>query len=406
MAPSRKILIVEDNPQTCQRLLNNLEDDFVTERAECAEQARNKARDWGPNVILLDVNLKARNSYEVCDELKQNTQTEQIPIVFYSENDSVRERMLGYEVGAVDYLNKHTSDEEILAKLKALAKQSEKTTALKKDIESAQKTAMEALTTSSDLGRSVRYVEHTYSAVDFGELAEKLSTFCRDMELNAIIMFAVRRGYLFFSTNGTDVNPIERELMQKLHAGDRFVDFGCRTLTNFTRVSLLVKNMPIENRERYGRIKDTIPFVLGATDARVRMLDAEGALTAHCANLTSSVEAAQLTLDTVKDDFQRNVSIVESIMAELQSTIELDIERMNMDEGDEDRLLDMVEGTSKKLNIILNENTLADNILKELVFMLGKLTLEQSQIIVDTLAQESENEDEADNDFADDIELF
>ncbi|MFL0810096.1 MAG: response regulator [Agarilytica sp.] len=403
MPQLNKILIVEDNPHVCERLMGNLGNDFVMESAANVEQARNKAFDWAPNVILLDVNLKTRNSYEVCDEFKQNATTEQIPVVFYSENDSVRERMLGYEVGAVDYLNKNNSNEEILAKLHAIAKQSVAHEAMRADAASAQKTAMEALTTSSDLGKSVRYVEHTYFATDFNELAEKLSHFCRDMGLSAIIMFAVRRGSLFYATNNGEVNPIERELMKKLHTTDRFVDFGCRTLTNYTRVSLLVKNMPIENRERYGRLKDTIPFVLGATDARVRMLDAESALTAHCAQLTSSVEAAQLTLDTVKDDVKRNVKIVESIMSELHSTLELDIEKMNMDEKDEEHLLSMVEGTSKKLNIILTENDITDTILKDLVDLLGKLTLQQSQIIIDTLTQKQEEEP---NDFEDDIELF
>ena len=57
------------------------------------------------------------------------------------------------------------------------------------------------------------------------------------------------------------------------HQEGRFCDFGNRTFCNFNLASLLIKNMPLENPERYGRIKDTIPWILGATEGKVRALD-------------------------------------------------------------------------------------------------------------------------------------
>ncbi len=401
MTQSIRILVAQDE-QTAGKLAPYFDDDTQTKFTQDFDQTLTSAQSWHPNVIIIDVNLSHKNAYEVADAIKQDAKISEIPLIFYSDNDSLRERMLGYEVGAVDYLHKSHPAEEVRAKLHAIAKHSQTTHALKANVDSAQKTAIEALTTSSELGKAVRYVEQSYEVTEFEGLANLLSQFCNELSLSAVIMFVTRAGNRFYCSNGSDITPIERDLIEKLHSTDRFVDFGCRTLTNFSQVSLLIKNMPIEDRDHYGRLKDTIPFVLGATDAKVRMLDAENALTAHCASLTSSVEAAQLTLDTVHDDFKRNLEIVSSIMGELTSTMEMDVVKMNMDEKDEEHILELIESTSKKLHIILQENSQTDNILKNLVGLLEKLTQEESKIIVDALS----NKPDESMDYQTDIELF
>lgn len=404
MQQNIKILIIEDNPILADKIRAYFDEYVDTGVTQNLEQALRKTRDWEPDLIIIDVDLEHRNGYEVCDVLKQDSKAGEIPVIFYSENDSLRERMLGYEVGAVDYFHKQSETKEVQAKMQAIARQAQKTQALKEHVVTAEKTAMEALSTSSELGKAVRFVEKSYDVGELEVLAQLLIEFCQEMGLSAVIMFVVRSGNYFYSTSHNNVSPIEQELVQKLHisSSERYVDFGCRTLTNFPQVALLVKNMPIDDRSRYGRVKDAFPFILGATDAKVKMIDAEGALTAHCASLTSSIEAAQLTLDGVEEDFRRSLVIVESIMGELSSTMELDIQGMNMDEKDEEQIIRLVEGASRKLNIILRENALTDTVLKDLVKLLGKLTREQGQIIVDTLSKKHD----ASLDYSPDIEIF
>lgn len=402
MTQNARILIVEDNQSLANKLKQYFEEGTDSCITQNLEQTLRKTLEWEPDLIIVDVQLKHRNGYELCDALKQDAKASEIPVIFYSDNDSLRERMLGYEVGGVDYFHKQTDVDEVRAKIQAIARQSKKTQALKENIVTAEKTTLEALTTSSELGKAVRFVEQSYDIGDLESLAEKLIKFCTELDLSAIVMFAVRDGNHFYSSNHNDVSPIEQDLLVKLHSGDRFVDFGCRTLTNYTRVSMLVKNMPIDDRVRYGRIKDSFPFILGATDSKVKIIDAENALSAHCATLTSSVETAEITLSTVKEDFKRNLKIVESIMSELSSTMEMDIVRMNMDERDEEQILMLIESTSKKLNIILSENDNTDRTMQDLVDLLSKLTQEQGKIIVDTLAQKTDES----MDYQPDIELF
>ncbi len=402
MTQNSKILIVEDQQQLADKLTSYFHEGTDTGITQNLEQTLRKVREWEPDLIIIDVQLKNRNGYELCDALKQDSLASETPVIFFSEIDSLRERMLGYEVGGVDYFHKDTDADEVRAKVQALALQSQKTQELKDNIVNAEKTTMEALATSSELGKAVRYVEQSYDIGDLQSLAELLIQFCLDLDLSAVIMFVVHDGNHFYSTNHNDVSPIEQDLVLKLHSGDRFVDFGCRTLTNYAHVSMLVKNMPIDDRIRYGRIKDSFPFILGATDSKVKIIDAEIALSAHCTILTSSVETAEFTLTNIKSDFQRNLSIVESIMCELSSTMEMDILKMNMDEKDEEHILRLIESTQKKLSIILSENDRTDSTMQDLVDLLAKLSQEQGKIIVDTLAKKHDES----TDYQPDIELF
>lgn len=401
-----KILIVGDDALASVSVIRNWGNEFSinefsmeasTEHAGLPEALRQIQ----PDILILDIALPNKNGYELCDELKQCKNTQQIPVIFHSTNNSIRERMLGYEVGAVDYIYKDCDEQEMRAKLHAIARQARQTAALKENIDRAEKTALEALTTNFELGKAVRYVEKSYSASDFQSLSELLADFFNDLKLSAVLLFHTHEGHRFYSTNSNPVSPIESELMLKLHNSERFIDFGFRTLVNYPRIAVLIKNMPIDNREHYGRLKDTLPFVLGASDAKIRMLDAELAVSAQCASLTTSVETAQLTLSMVKESFQNNLENVTKVMSELISKLTVDITRMHLDERDEERILSTIEHTSKKLHLILAENHQTDFVLNELVKLLTQLSVEQNKIIAETLQTKGDKED-----YQSDVELF
>ena len=84
--------------------------------------------------------------------------------------------------------------------------------------------------------------------------------------------------------------------MRVLHSDQRFYDFGCRTQINYANVALLIKNMPLDDRERYCRIKDLLPFVLAAIDEKVRIIDTDHALKTQAINLSGSVDELKTTL--------------------------------------------------------------------------------------------------------------
>jgi two-component system, sensor histidine kinase and response regulator len=70
-----------------------------------------------PDLILLDINMPGMNGYEVCQSLKSNPQTQEIPVIFISALNEVFDKVKAFAVGGVDFINKPFQIEEVLARM-------------------------------------------------------------------------------------------------------------------------------------------------------------------------------------------------------------------------------------------------------------------------------------------------
>jgi len=52
-------------------------------------------------------------------------------------------------------------------------------------------------------------------------------------------------------------------------------DFGCRTQINYPNLFVLIKNMPLDDMNRYGRVKDLLPAILGVANTKDSLLNAK-----------------------------------------------------------------------------------------------------------------------------------
>ena len=71
-----------------------------------------------PDLILLDIMMPGMDGYEVCRQLKANPATRNIPVIFVSAMDEVRDETKGFELGAVDYITKPVSPPIVCARVK------------------------------------------------------------------------------------------------------------------------------------------------------------------------------------------------------------------------------------------------------------------------------------------------
>lgn len=71
-----------------------------------------------PDLILLDIMMPGMSGYEVCEQLKANLKTRNIPVIFVSAMDEVENETKGFELGAVDYITKPVSPPIVQARVK------------------------------------------------------------------------------------------------------------------------------------------------------------------------------------------------------------------------------------------------------------------------------------------------
>jgi serine phosphatase RsbU (regulator of sigma subunit) len=113
-----EILIVDDKPANLKLLTQVLAGQGYRVRAASrGKLALESVRISPPNLILLDVKMPGMNGFEVCETLKEDEQTRDIPVIFISALDDVQEKVRGFQVGGVDYITKPFQVEEVLARV-------------------------------------------------------------------------------------------------------------------------------------------------------------------------------------------------------------------------------------------------------------------------------------------------
>ena len=116
---SGKILIVDDNPNNLKVLYTYLKNaGFEVLVAEDGESGIEAVQHSQPELILLDVMMPDLDGFEVCRRLKSDRATKGIPIIFLTALSETVNKVLGFEVGGVDYITQPIENEEVVARVK------------------------------------------------------------------------------------------------------------------------------------------------------------------------------------------------------------------------------------------------------------------------------------------------
>jgi diguanylate cyclase (GGDEF)-like protein len=112
------ILIVDDTPDNLHLLSRMLtRQGYNVRKALSGPMALTAVQTVAPDLILLDIMMPEMDGYEVCQNLKADAKTAEIPIIFLSALDDVLDKVKGFQVGGVDYITKPFQFEEVLIRV-------------------------------------------------------------------------------------------------------------------------------------------------------------------------------------------------------------------------------------------------------------------------------------------------
>ena len=118
---SEKILIIDDDLDTLRLVGLMLQrQGYQISAATNGQQGLDKAFEEDPDLILLDVMMPDMDGYEVTRRLRQNPSTMETPILMFTAKTQLDDKVIGFEVGANDYLTKPTHPSELQARVKTL----------------------------------------------------------------------------------------------------------------------------------------------------------------------------------------------------------------------------------------------------------------------------------------------
>jgi two-component system phosphate regulon response regulator PhoB len=121
-----RILIVEDEKSLVKPLEYSFKrEGYETSVAHDGDEGLRKAQTQLPDLILLDIMLPGKNGIEICQELRSGDRTREIPIIMLTAKAEEMDQVIGFSVGADDYVTKPFSTKVLLQRIKALLRRKE-----------------------------------------------------------------------------------------------------------------------------------------------------------------------------------------------------------------------------------------------------------------------------------------
>jgi DNA-binding response OmpR family regulator len=118
-----RILIVEDNPDLAYGLRTGLEiEGYDVQVADDGESGLDRAKSWGPDLVMLDLMLPGMDGYRVLKTLREAGSN--VPVLILTARGEEADKVLGFRLGADDYVTKPCGVLELLARVGALLRRS------------------------------------------------------------------------------------------------------------------------------------------------------------------------------------------------------------------------------------------------------------------------------------------
>ena len=118
---NEKILVVDDEEHIAELISYNLTSNgYKVVIANNGIDAIKLAIEEKPNLILLDLMIPGKDGYDVCKDVRSNSEIRNTPIIMLTAKSEEVDKILGLELGADDYINKPFSVRELLARVKAV----------------------------------------------------------------------------------------------------------------------------------------------------------------------------------------------------------------------------------------------------------------------------------------------
>jgi DNA-binding response OmpR family regulator len=125
--PALKVLVVDDEENIQELIRLGLRyEGFQVESASDGSDGISAAQRLNPDLVILDLMLPGMDGLEVCRRLRSNPTTQDIPILMLTAKDEVRDRVVGLDTGADDYLTKPFDFEELVARVKAILRRQQR----------------------------------------------------------------------------------------------------------------------------------------------------------------------------------------------------------------------------------------------------------------------------------------
>ena len=240
--------------------------------------------------------------------------------------------------------------------------------------------ALEAMSSAGELGALLLAIEKCILCNTYDELSREVFAACESFELKCSLQIRPPSGILFYAEDlPPEKEQLENELLSRAREKGRFFDFGARTIVNFENISLLIKNMPLDDPERYGRIKDNIAPFVSSANSRVHAIALQQEVEKQRTCLQRLVEETQTAIEYIETRYLEHKDSSVNLMERLTQEMDAGFLTLDLSEAQEKYFLQLLGNSKQQITELYEGGLLIDDSFEKIMRKI-KRTLDTSSV--------------------------
>lgn len=316
-AQQKRILIVDDDDFMAILLDGIIGEIYQIEHCRDGEAGVAMAQGMLPNLILMDVEMPVMDGYEACRRIRQIPAISAVPIVFLSAHVETPDRLAGYEAGGDDYLTKPCEPDELRRKIEIILRNQERNLTL---VHQGSQRPTEAW--QGEHAALINGLQELAGCLDFGALAACLLNAAEALQVEVSLQLRDASGALSRNREGI-CSPLEESILGNLASvGEPVMTLGGRLALNASRVTLIARNMPRDDVDRYARIQQALQSLVQAVDQHMMVLEVGSEAVARGDKLLRILRRNTELLGSIEVSYREQRQASGEILSELVEEIE------------------------------------------------------------------------------------
>lgn len=265
------IFLVDDDATTRLLLTSMLGSKYGVDTFETAEACLNALGERRPDLFLLDVGLPGMDGYELCRQIKAIPEAAKVPVVFLSGRDTPADIFAGYDAGGQDYILKPFDIVSLHHKIENLQRIEHDKRSLADQAQASDELASLVLANLDEYAVLIKFLRTLNECSSPAEIVEAILRVLGAAHLEGAVQIRLRNFEKTYSHVGENW-PLEVAVMNHVRTLERIFQFKRRAAYNFAHITLLITNMPIDDAELCGRIRDNLAIAAESANAKLEAL--------------------------------------------------------------------------------------------------------------------------------------
>ena len=315
-----RVFFVESDSTLKTHLSKLTLDEFLVEIFDQPNTCLQRMSDVVPDILVLDLPDNDQKSIEFCKEVKDDFMLNSAHVLIISPNSDIETQLACYDAGAEDVLERPVDTIALQRKLQITGRFLKEKRSLSHQAGFATQTAMSAMSSMGELGLVLQFMGRSLVCKTPDALAAEVLNTVRQYDLAGAVQFRLPEGDITFGEEGINV-PLEVSILNHARTAGRIFQFKTHCVFNFGLMTLLIKNMPLDDQEKCGRIRDNLAHLAEGGAERLRTLCLEREVEEKRNSLSNTLAEVENALDTVYANYRRATFDLTQTMLEYQEAL-------------------------------------------------------------------------------------